>query len=576
MFRYRRSAILIASVTRRTFSQRLQPPQPEVTGLGLKVWSDYWTHYKKQLIITCGAVATGLVSVGLFWFNSDSKDTTLLSLTQPEDSILRTFEQVSGSEDFKMKDSMATVERIKLQDALRKILLPTAETCQYVVIVGENGTGKSTAIRKMISTLDCGAVYFNCPETASSFSIRLLRTIGYRPSIDFIGGVLRRVEMKTKEEGIVDLNSEPYSTWILVSSMLIKVGTKFRTKYNRPMVLVIDSADVLAKTNPQFLGTIQDFAKNCADMGILRVVFVSSDGSALPLLMSRSAWSRAEKPAFEIGEISDDEAVVFLVKAGVAEDEARLAVANVTGGLFALLNNYISAHKAGKNYDEIVETLDTKTSKALMDLDLSPTHPFFQYLASNQSIKTDNALAKSGVQVEMLLKRNILSAHPNETYTFHDRHVAVWFKNQIVGISDDEAVVFLVKAGVAEAEARLAVANVTGGLFALLNNYVSAHKAGKKYDEIVETLDRNTFESLLDADLSPANALFKCLIAGDTLDLKKAYNLSVSKAKIELLVKRNILSAHPNETYTFHDRHVAVWFKNQNKKGLFTYKGLFT
>ena len=431
----------------------------------------------------------------------------------------------------------------------------------FIKIVGENGTGKSTAIRKMISNLDCGAVYFNCPENASSFSIRLLTAIGYRPSIDFSGGILRRLEMKTKEEGEVGLKSEPYSTWIVVSFLLIKVGTKFRTKYNRPMVLVIDSADVLAKSDPQFLGMIQDFAKNCADMGILRVVFVSSDGSALPLLMSRSAWSRAEKPAFEVGEISDDEAVVFLVKAGVAEAEARLAVTNVTGGLFALLNDYVSSHKAGKKYDDIVEVLGTKISKALMELDLSPTHSFFQYLASNKSIKTDSALAKSGVQVELLLKRNILAAHPNETYTFHDRHVAVWFENQIGEISDDEAVVFLVKAGVAEAEARLAVANVTGGMLALLKKYVFAHKAGKKYVDIVEVLDRNTFEALLDADLSPADALFKCLVAGDTLDLEKAYNLSVSKAKIELLVNNNILAAHLDKTYTFHDRHVAVWFK---------------
>ncbi len=35
------------------------------------------------------------------------------------------------------------------------------------------------------------------------------------------------------------------------------------------------------------------------------------------------------------------------------------------------------------------------------------------------------------VQLEVLLKNNILAVHPNGTYTFHDRHTAVWFRREV-------------------------------------------------------------------------------------------------------------------------------------------------
>ncbi len=147
---------------------------------------------------------------------------------------------------------------------------------------------------------------------------------------------------------------------------MLAAAELFKAKHDRPMVLVIDSADVLAKRNPDFFGLLQDFAKNCADRGTLRIVFISSDGSALPLLMARSAWSRAEKPPFEIGEIADEEAVDFLVKRGVPAADAEKAVKDITGGLFASLNDFLSNHKKGKSYEEIVKTLDETTKKNLL------------------------------------------------------------------------------------------------------------------------------------------------------------------------------------------------------------------
>ena len=40
----------------------------------------------------------------------------------------------------------------------------------------------------------------------------------------------------------------------------------------------------------------------------------------------------------------------------------------------------------------------------------------------------------------------------------------------------------------------------------------------------------------------------------------------MKKAQLEDLLKNNILAVHPDDTYTFHDRHTAVWFSREVKK----------
>ena len=64
-------------------------------------------------------------------------------------------------------------------------------------------------------------------------------------------------------------------------------------------------------------------------------MFITSDGLALPQLMSRSSWSRAIKPPFEVGDIPDEDAIGYLKKRGINQDLAEKVVKNITGGLFA-------------------------------------------------------------------------------------------------------------------------------------------------------------------------------------------------------------------------------------------------
>ena len=148
-------------------------------------------------------------------------------------------------------------------------------------------------------------------------------------------------------------------------------------------------------------------------------------------MMARSSWSRAEKPPFEIGEIPDDQAVEYLTKKGIREDEAKVTVANLTGGLFVSLNDFASSSLEGMTYEQLVEQRDSALAKKLRRLKVAPDHAMFQQLVKCKSVRTGDDLGMAESQLDLLLLNNILAAHPNETYTFHDRHTATWFSREV-------------------------------------------------------------------------------------------------------------------------------------------------
>ena len=143
-------------------------------------------------------------------------------------------------------------------------------------------------MREAVRTLEYprGAVYFSAPETPHKFSTGLARVVGYEAEVlDLVGALRRYFSQTTKEETTPRAKEEPLATWIPLSDALSDVASKYHAKHNRPMVLVIDAADYVAKEDPKFLQYLQNFAKSSADSNVLRVVFVTSEGTTLwPLI----------------------------------------------------------------------------------------------------------------------------------------------------------------------------------------------------------------------------------------------------------------------------------------------------
>eukprot|EP01039_Chlorochromonas_danica_P001489 gene1489-1623_t len=296
-------------------------------------------------------------------------------------------------------------------------------------------SGKSTAVRKVIASLGepRGVVYFNTPDNPRYFSVQLAKTIGLKDEI--VGGVRRYLSGHSKEEKESDMNYEPLATHSKrLRNALLEAASAFKKKHKRPLVLVIDSADRLAEKEPEFLEIFQDFAKDCACEGTLRIVFIFRDGSALPLLQGCSARSRAEEP-LEVGEISDEDAVKYLVSKSVPEPNAKRAVNELTGGLFMELNKYVQVHST-KTIEALIEDKNDVIVKVLKELQLPVSHPLFVKINQGKVIRAGKALDYdvNNEQIGLLLAANILAAHPSTstyTYTFHDRHTANFFARML-------------------------------------------------------------------------------------------------------------------------------------------------
>eukprot|EP00981_Chlorochromonas_danica_P004702 scaffold946_cov171-Ochromonas_danica.AAC.2 len=376
------------------------------------------------------AMIVGSIVAGTAFYFSH-KDELAVSTA---DSVYSAFYQGRG---FNVdSDKKATIVREDLNEQLLAILKPE-EIDLYAVVVGERGSGKSTAVRKVIASLGepRGVVYFNTPHNPRDFSVQLAKTIGLKDEIDLVGGVRRYLSDLGKEEKESDMNYEPLATHSKrLHTALLEAASTFKKKHKRPLVLVIDSADRLAKKEPEFLEIFQDFAKDCACEGTLRIVFISSDGSALPLLQSRSAWSRAEEP-LEVGEISDEDAVEYLVSKSVPEPNAKRAVNELTGGLFMELNKYVQVHSM-KTIEALIEDKNDAIVKVLKELQLPVSHPLFVKINQDKVVRAGKALDYdvNNEQIGHLLAANILAAHPSTstyTYTFHDRHAANFFARML-------------------------------------------------------------------------------------------------------------------------------------------------
>ncbi|CAG8809169.1 32206_t:CDS:1, partial [Racocetra persica] len=67
-----------------------------------------------------------------------------------------------------------------------------------------------------------------------------------------------------------------YPNWNLLSMQLLNTAYYYMKEYKRPIVLIFDRVDRIAKKDPEFLEILQDFAKDS-----LVVIFIARLGSAI-------------------------------------------------------------------------------------------------------------------------------------------------------------------------------------------------------------------------------------------------------------------------------------------------------
>ncbi|KJE93777.1 hypothetical protein CAOG_08790 [Capsaspora owczarzaki ATCC 30864] len=312
-----------------------------------------------------------------------------------------------------------------LQGVLRPSLLK-----DYTVVIGEVGCGKTTAVHDAIRANSTGIVYHIVKsEVLVSMPGLLARSLAFEPNqFTFTEGYLKDRGVELDE---VTSAAEPFKSWVLLSLILRDVAQQFKTKHGHPATLVIDAVDEIAQQGPALLHAIQDFAKAAADEQLLNVVLVTCDGSNLPELKASSAMTRAR--IAEVSDITDEQAVDFLLHRGVNEDAAKRAVAEIAGGRFVLLNRLTKQLGRGQQVNQIFEEFREDTADSLQrlidDLALynatSAVHKSLCDL-THGALHIDivhRALGKDLTKKLLATHINILAYHPNDTYTLHSRHV---------------------------------------------------------------------------------------------------------------------------------------------------------
>ena len=330
----------------------------------------------------------------------------------------------TGVDGWVPSDDNASVSRAALMTDLLPILQPD-HSKQYFVILGEKGVGKSTAVRQAIRQLEepRGVIYIMAPNAAASFFVsQLAQTVSYRKALNFFGRLWTLVSGDSPPDSGEEAASD--SLWGRLQRKLLEVGKAYLAKYNRPPVLVIDAADKIYKKDPDLLFDIQALAKDGADSSCLRVVFVISETSAFEMLESHSHASRSR--TFLVGEIEDDEAVDYLVSKGINKENATDAVARITGGRFALLNDYVADHQDGMTNDQVLANYKRATKSTLKHINVNVADDVFRAVSTGSLFEDDDSVSVD--KLAQLTRENVLTVNPStRLVTFNSRHVQTFF-----------------------------------------------------------------------------------------------------------------------------------------------------
>ena len=131
----------------------------------------------------------------------------------------------------------------------------------------------------------------------------------------------------------------------------------FKQMYGHSPCFVIDGADLLAKEDKDMFVNLVNRAKYLANMDILRLVFVSSEGNVIPLIESTSANTRGA-PVIEVVDISDEEGERML-SVKMKKEQAKEVVALTGGRIIQVLAAY-------SMYDKIHGEVEESEEKPLI------------------------------------------------------------------------------------------------------------------------------------------------------------------------------------------------------------------
>ncbi|KAF0478847.1 hypothetical protein F8M41_023941 [Gigaspora margarita] len=271
------------------------------------------------------------------------------------------------------------ISRPRISETLKKVFQPDVDHSYYHVICGEHGTGKTTLARMEAKNVGRGVIYVDVPPNFEDLG----RSFG------------KAINMFFLED-------------ISIISLLVR---KF---------------------------FLTDEAKRSADERTYVAVFVTSEGSVPHRMESRSSWSRAKKPVVEIGDLSEEESIKYLIeKRKIAEVNAR-KIYELVGGRIVELKSVADDFLSGQSFQVIKQAILNQTEKKFQSAQLLPGDKYYEIgkniirdLLSSKELRflEFRKFFSNGEGLNEVLKNNIFAYHPsNNTVTFQSQSVECYVR----------------------------------------------------------------------------------------------------------------------------------------------------
>lgn len=309
----------------------------------------------------------------------------------------------------------------------------------FGIVFGPSGSGKTMATRKVCNDHPEGVIYIELK--------------GMSEDCSFVEEMTDQLGLKTKPTGIIDLilghfshayvthhqlpKDDPWASMDYIFRVLIRVSMKYKLRHNKMPVVFIDGCDALAKDNARSFARLVYLAKVLINDKILRIVFVSSEGSIIPEIQKSSAINRCAT-LHEIGDIDDKQAVKYLCQHNVPVGIAK-GVVETVGGRFvylkrAMLNYHTAKLDASSGRVSCVEEITrdiinfkTKPQKTELIKHKEIGEIILEQLRTKGYIKVDDFknhdrdIKKIEEAIKGLLGVNLIRYNKDLDFTWHSR-----------------------------------------------------------------------------------------------------------------------------------------------------------